>query len=96
MHVAISTDAKTIASHNAIAIGNTTTVEKNSNSAIAIGDGTKVRSEAGVASGKETVASGKDSLSFGTEAKAGSEGAVVMGKKLRQVKRIPLPSVRKH
>ena len=79
--MAIGTDAKTIASNNAIAIGNTTTVEKNSNSAIAIGDGTIVRSEAGVAIGKETVASGKDSLSFGTEAKAGSEGAVAMGKK---------------
>ena len=79
--MAIGTDAKTYASNNAIAIGNTTTVEKNSNSAIAIGDGTIVRSEAGVAIGKETVASGKDSLSFGTEAKAGDVGAVAMGKK---------------
>lgn len=79
--MAIGTDAKTYASNNAIAIGNTTTVERSSNSAIAIGDGTIVRSEAGVAIGKETVASGKDSLSFGTEAKAGDVGAVAMGKK---------------
>lgn len=79
--MAIGTDAKTYASNNAIAIGNTTTVEKSSNSAIAIGDGTIVRSEAGVAIGKETVTSGKDSLSFGTEAKAGDVGAVAIGKK---------------
>ena len=77
--MAIGTEAGTVASNNAMAIGNRASVSKNSHSAIAVGDGAQAGKEAATAIGKEAAANGKNSLAAGTSAVAEGENAVSIG-----------------
>ena len=77
--MAIGTNAVTVASNNAMAIGNRASVSKNSHSAIAVGDGAQAGKEAATAIGKEAAANGKNSLAAGTSAVAEGENAVSIG-----------------
>ena len=78
--MAIGTQASTVASNNAIALGNHATVTQNSHSAAAIGDSAKAEAEGALALGKSTAASGADSIAVGTEAAASGTDALAMGK----------------
>lgn len=78
--MAIGTKASTVASNNAIALGNHATVKQNSHSAAAIGDSAKAEAEGALALGKSTAASGADSIAVGTEAAASGADALAMGK----------------
>ena len=77
--MAIGTEAGTVASNNAMAIGNRASVSKNSHSAIAVGDGAQAGKEAATAIGKGAAANGKNSLAAGTSAVAEGENAVSIG-----------------
>ena len=77
--MAIGTEAGTVASNNAMAIGNRASVSQNSHSAIAVGDGAQAGKEAATAIGKEAAANGKNSLAAGTSAVAEGENAVSIG-----------------
>ena len=77
--MAIGTNAVTVASNNAMAIGNRASVSQNSHSAIAVGDGAQAGKEAATAIGKEAAANGKNSLAAGTSAVAEGENAVSIG-----------------
>ena len=77
--MAIGTEAGTVASNNAMAIGNRASVSKNSHSAIAVGDGAQAGKEAATAIGKKAAANGKNSLAAGTSAVAEGENAVSIG-----------------
>ena len=78
--MAIGTKASTVASNNAIAMGNNAAVTQNSHSAAAIGDRAKAEAEGALALGKSTAASGADSIAVGTEAAASGADALAMGK----------------
>ena len=78
--MAIGTKASTVASNNAIAMGNNAAVTQNSHSAAAIGDSAKAEAEGALALGKSTAASGADSIAVGTEAAASGTDALAMGK----------------
>jgi autotransporter adhesin len=78
--MAIGTKASTVASNNAIAMGNNAAVTQNSHSAAAIGDSAKAEAEGALALGKSTAASGADSIAVGTEAAASGADALAMGK----------------
>ena len=78
--MAIGTQASTVASNNAIAMGNNAAVTQNSHSAAAIGDSAKAEAEGALALGKSTAASGADSIAVGTEAAASGADALAMGK----------------
>ena len=78
--MAIGTKASTVASNNAIALGNHATVKQNSHSSVAIGDSAKAEAEGALALGKSTAASGADSIAVGTEAAASGADALAMGK----------------
>ena len=71
--MAIGTKASTVASNNAIAMGNNAAVTQNSHSA-------KAEAEGALALGKSTAASGADSIAVGTEAAASGADALAMGK----------------
>lgn len=77
--MAIGTKASTVASNNAIAMGNNAAVTQNSHSAAAIGDSAKAEAEGALALGKSTAASGADSIAVGTEAAASGADAVALG-----------------
>ena len=78
--MAIGTKASTVASNNAIAMGNNAAVTQNSHSAAAIGDSAKAEAEGALALGKSAAASGADSIAAGTEAAASGADALAMGK----------------
>lgn len=78
--MAIGTQASTVASNHAIAMGNNAAVTQNSHSAAAIGDSAKAEAEGALALGKSTAASGADSIAVGTEAAASGADALAMGK----------------
>lgn len=78
--VAIGTEASTVASNHAIAMGNNAGVTKNSHSAVAVGDSAKAGAEGALAFGKSAAASGVDSMAAGTEAAATGADALAMGK----------------
>lgn len=78
--MAIGTKASTVASNNAIAMGNNAAVTQNSHSAAAIGDSAKAEAEGALALGKSAAASGADSIAVGTEAAASGADALAMGK----------------
>ena len=77
--MAIGTEAKTVASGNAMAIGYKASVAKNSDSAIAFGDNAKTGAADAVAVGKAANASGADSLAVGTSSAASGPNAVALG-----------------
>ena len=77
--MAIGTQASTVASNNAIALGNKAAVTKNSNSAVAIGDNAKAGAEDALALGKGAAASGADSMAAGTGAAASGSNALALG-----------------
>lgn len=83
--MAIGTKASTVASNNAIALGNHATVKQNSHSAAAIGDSAKAEAEGALALGKSTAASGADSIAVGTEAAASGADALAMGKSAQAI-----------
>ena len=76
--MAIGTQASTVASNNAIALGNHAAVKKNSHSSVAIGDSATASAADALAFGKSAAASGADSIAAGTEAAA--SGADALGK----------------
>lgn len=78
--MAIGTKASTVASNNAIALGNHATVKQNSHSSVAIGDSTMAGAADALAFGKSAAASGADSIAVGTEAAASGADALAMGK----------------
>lgn len=78
--VAIGTQASTVASNNAIALGNHATVKQNSHSSVAIGDSAMASAADALAFGKSAAASGADSIAVGTEAAASGADALAMGK----------------
>ena len=78
--VAIGTQASTVASNNAIALGNHAAVKKNSHSSVAIGDSATASAADALAFGKSAAASGADSIAAGTEAAASGADALAMGK----------------
>lgn len=78
--MAIGTKASTVASNNAIALGNHATVKQNSHSSVAIGDSAMASAADALAFGKSTAASGADSIAVGTEAAASGADALAMGK----------------
>ena len=78
--MAIGTQASTVASNNAIALGNHAAVKKNSHSSIAIGDSATASAADALAFGKSAAASGADSIAAGTEAAASGADALAMGK----------------
>lgn len=78
--VAIGTQASTVASNNAIALGNHAAVKKNSHSSVAIGDSATASAADALAFGKSAAASGADSIAVGTEAAASGADALAMGK----------------
>ena len=78
--VAIGTQASTVASNNAIALGNHAAVRKNSHSSVAIGDSATASAADALAFGKSAAASGADSIAAGTEAAASGADALAMGK----------------
>ena len=78
--MAIGTQASTVASNNAIALGNHAAVKKNSHSSVAIGDSATASAADALAFGKSAAASGADSIAAGTEAAASGADALAMGK----------------
>lgn len=78
--MAIGTKASTVASNNAIALGNHATVKQNSHSSVAIGDSAMASAADALAFGKSAAASGADSIAVGTEAAASGADALAMGK----------------
>lgn len=78
--MAIGTKASTVASNNAIALGNHATVKQNSHSSVAIGDSATASAADALAFGKSAAASGADSIAVGTEAAASGADALAMGK----------------
>lgn len=78
--MAIGTKASTVASNNAIALGNHATVKQNSHSSVAIGDSATASAADALAFGKSAAASGADSIAAGTEAAASGADALAMGK----------------
>lgn len=78
--MAIGTKASTVASNNAIALGNHATVKQNSHSFVAIGDSAMASAADALAFGKSAAASGADSIAVGTEAAASGADALAMGK----------------
>lgn len=78
--MAIGTKASTVASNNAIALGNHATVKQNSHSPVAIGDSAMASAADALAFGKSAAASGADSIAVGTEAAASGADALAMGK----------------
>lgn len=78
--MAIGTKASTVASNNAIALGNHAAVKKNSHSSVAIGDSAMASAADALAFGKSAAASGADSIAAGTEAAASGADALAMGK----------------
>ena len=78
--MAIGTQASTVASNNAIALGNHATVKQNSHSSVAIGDSAMASAADALAFGKSAAASGADSIAVGTEAAASGADALAMGK----------------
>ena len=78
--MAIGTKASTVASNNAIALGNHAAVKKNSHSSVAIGDSATASAADALAFGKSAAASGADSIAVGTEAAASGADALAMGK----------------
>ena len=78
--VAIGTQASTVASNNAIAMGNNAAVKQNSHSSVAIGDSAMASAADALAFGKSAAASGADSIAVGTEAAASGADALAMGK----------------
>ena len=78
--MAIGTKASTVASNNAIALGNHAAVKKNSHSSVAIGDSAMASAADALAFGKSAAASGADSIAVGTEAAASGADALAMGK----------------
>lgn len=78
--MAIGTKASTVASNNAIALGNHATVKQNSHSSVAIGDSAMASAADALAFGKSAGASGADSIAVGTEAAASGADALAMGK----------------
>ena len=78
--MAIGTQASTVASNNAIALGNHAAVKKNSHSSVAIGDRATASAADALAFGKSAAASGADSIAAGTEAAASGADALAMGK----------------
>lgn len=78
--MAIGTKASTVASNNAIALGNHAAVKKNSHSSVAIGDSATASAADALAFGKSAAASGADSIAAGTEAAASGADALAMGK----------------
>ncbi|TFJ88894.1 beta strand repeat-containing protein, partial [Lonepinella koalarum] len=79
--IAVGTSAQTIASDNAIAIGNHTTVAKNASSSLAIGDQAVVAENAtkAVAVGYTAVASEENTVAIGSMSKASGANAVAVG-----------------
>lgn len=77
--MAIGTKASTVASNNAIALGNHAAVKKNSHSSVAIGDSATASAADALAFGKSAAASGADSIAAGTEAAASGADAVALG-----------------
>ena len=78
--MAIGTKASTVASNNAIAMGNNAAVKQNSHSSVAIGDSAMASAADALAFGKSAAASGADSIAVGTEAAASGADALAMGK----------------
>lgn len=78
--MAIGTKASTVASNNAIAMGNNAAVTQNSHSSVAIGDSAMASAADALAFGKSAAASGADSIAVGTEAAASGADALAMGK----------------
>lgn len=78
--MAIGTKASTVASNNAIALGNHAAVKQNSHSSVAIGDSAMASAADALAFGKSAAASGADSIAVGTEAAASGADALAMGK----------------
>lgn len=78
--MAIGTKASTVASNNAIALGNHATVKQNSHSSVAMGDSAMASAADALAFGKSAAASGADSIAVGTEAAASGADALAMGK----------------
>ena len=78
--MAIGTKASTVASNNAIALGDHATVKQNSHSSVAIGDSAMASAADALAFGKSAAASGADSIAVGTEAAASGADALAMGK----------------
>lgn len=78
--MAIGTKASTVASNNAIALGNHATVKQNSHSSVAIDDSAMASAADALAFGKSAAASGADSIAVGTEAAASGADALAMGK----------------
>lgn len=78
--MAIGTKASTVASNNAIALGNHATVKQNSHCSVAIGDSAMASAADALAFGKSAAASGADSIAVGTEAAASGADALAMGK----------------
>lgn len=78
--MAIGTQASTVASNNAIALGNNAAVKQNSHSSVAIGDSAMASAADALAFGKSAAASGADSIAAGTEAAASGADALAMGK----------------
>lgn len=78
--MAIGTKASTVASNNAIAMGNNAAVMQNSHSSVAIGDSAMASAADALAFGKSAAASGADSIAVGTEAAASGADALAMGK----------------
>lgn len=78
--MAIGTKASTVASNNAIALGNHATVKQNSHSSVAIGNSAMASAADALAFGKSAAASGADSIAVGTEAAASGADALAMGK----------------
>ena len=77
--MAIGTKASTVASNNAIALGNHAAVKQNSHSSVAIGDSAMASAADALAFGKSAAASGADSIAVGTEAAASGADAVALG-----------------
>ena len=78
--MAIGTKASTVASNNAIAMGNNAAVKQNSHSSVAIGDSAMASAADALAFGKSAAASGADSIAVGTESAASGADALAMGK----------------
>lgn len=78
--MAIGTKASTVASNNAIALGNHATVKQNSHSSVAIGDSAMASAADALAMGKSAQASGADAVALGNGAVAGGSASVVLGK----------------
>ncbi|NNI54761.1 YadA-like family protein [Pasteurella multocida] len=77
--IAVGTDAQTIASNNAIALGNMAKVNKSSDSSIAIGDQAQTLAINALALGKTSQAKGESSVAVGLNAQSESERTIAIG-----------------